>query len=55
MADDPVIAEHLSDIYEKLGRRNDAIDSLRKSIGLEKKEDRKNTLQEKLKGLEQKQ
>ena len=53
VADDPTIIEHLSDIYAKLGQYDKAIESLRKSIDLEKKEDRRKVLEEKLKGLQQ--
>ena len=54
VSDDPVIAEHLSDVYAKLGQRDKAIDVLHQSIDLEKKDDRKKVLEEKLKSLEQK-
>ncbi len=53
VSDDSVIAEHLSDVYAKLGQRDKAIDLLRQSIDLEKKGDRKKVLEEKLKSLEQ--
>jgi Flp pilus assembly protein TadD len=53
VADDATITEHLSDIYAKLGEHGKAMESLRKSIDLEKNEDHKKALQEKLKGLEQ--
>ena len=53
VSDDGVIAEHLSDVYVKLGQYDKAIEFLRHSIGLEKKQDRKKALEEKLKGLEQ--
>jgi len=53
VADDPTITEHLSDIYGKLGEYDKAIDSLKKSIELEPKADKKKVLGEKLKNLEQ--
>jgi Flp pilus assembly protein TadD len=52
VADDPVIAEHLADTYGKLGQYDRAVDSLHKSIRLEKKEERKKLLEEKLKIFE---
>jgi lipopolysaccharide biosynthesis regulator YciM len=54
VSDDPIIAEHLSDVYARLGQRDKAIDVLHQSIDLEKKDDRKKVLEEKLRSLEQK-
>jgi Flp pilus assembly protein TadD len=51
--DDSEIIEHLSDIYAKLGQYDKALESLRTSIELEPKKDRKKALEEKLKGLQQ--
>ena len=52
--DDPVIAEHVADAYLKLGERARAAEFLEKAITLDKKGERKQALEEKLKGLEQK-
>ncbi len=37
VSDDPVINEHLSDVYARLGQYDKAIEFLRQSIGFEKK------------------
>lgn len=52
VTDDSTITEHLSDIYVKMGQHDKALESLKKSIDIEKKEDRKKALEEKLKGLQ---
>ena len=52
--DDPVIAEHVADAYLKLGDRAKATEFLEKALKLDTKGERKQILEEKLKGLEKK-
>ena len=52
--DDPVIAEHIGDVYLKLGDRANAVSFYEKALSLDKKGERKQNVEEKLKGLEQK-
>ena len=52
--DDPVIAEHVGDAYLKLGDRAQATEFLEKALKLDTKGERKQILEEKLKGLEKK-
>jgi predicted negative regulator of RcsB-dependent stress response len=49
-----VIAEHVADVYLKLGERAHAVEFLEKALALDKKGERKQILEEKLKDLEQK-
>jgi tetratricopeptide (TPR) repeat protein len=53
-SDDPTILDHMADVYVKLNQYDKAREALSRSIELEKKEDRKKQLQEKLKGLQNK-
>jgi tetratricopeptide (TPR) repeat protein len=52
--DDPVIAEHVADAYLKLGQTDRAVEFLQKALTLDTKGERKQILEEKLKGLEKK-
>ncbi|MBP1731840.1 MAG: hypothetical protein H6Q55_2269, partial [Deltaproteobacteria bacterium] len=52
--DDPMIAEHIGDVYVKLGDRANAVSFYEKALSLDKKGERKQIVEDKLKGLEQK-
>jgi Tfp pilus assembly protein PilF len=52
--EDPVIAEHVADAYVKLGDQAQATEFLERALKLDTKGERKQILEEKLKGLEKK-
>ena len=54
LPDDPTIAEHLGDVYLKMGEYRKALDSFEQSDKLEKKEDKKKLLEQKIKGVQEK-
>ena len=54
LSDDPTIAEHIGDVYTALQQQDKAIDYFKKSLSLEKKDDKKKQLEQKIKSLEEK-
>ena len=53
MPDDPTIAEHLGDVYVSMKEHSKAIHYYDKSIQLEKKEEKRKALEEKIKQLKE--